>query len=67
MDGILAAAVPACFSSLFTSSVEVHEKKVSLVAYLILSLTLHANVVALEGVFFSFLFLFFVCFFFFFA
>jgi hypothetical protein len=56
MDGILAAAVPACFSSLFTSSVEVHEKMVSLVAYLALSLALHANVVALEGVFFSFSF-----------
>ena len=56
MDGILAAAVPACFSSLFTSSVEVHEKMVSLVAYLALSLALHANVVALEGGFFSFSF-----------
>ncbi len=59
MDGILAAAVPACFSSLFTSSVEVHEKMVSLVAYLALSLALHANVVALEGVFFFFFFSFF--------
>lgn len=52
-DGLLAGAVPLFLSRLFTASAEVQLVMVSVVAYLALSLVLHANVVALEGVLFA--------------
>lgn len=53
VDGMLAATVPVCFSGMFTSSLEVQQRMLSVAAYLVVSLALHANVVALEGVLFA--------------
>ena len=53
VDATLAAAGVACMGHIFTTSAPVLELMHSLVGYLAISLVLHANVVALEGVLFA--------------
>jgi hypothetical protein len=53
VDATLAGASVACMGHIFTTSAPVLELMRSLVGYLAISLVLHANVVALEGVLFS--------------
>jgi putative MATE family efflux protein len=52
-DGALASLIPTFFASAFTSSLEVQACMQTVVWFLGASLTLHANVVALEGVLFA--------------
>lgn len=53
VDGAVAAGGVVCMGHIFTTSAPVLEIMRSLVGYLAVSLVLHANVVALEGVLFA--------------